>query len=220
MNRMLIASVVTVLGWTGGALAEGETSTAAAPEAAPEMEAAAAPVESVADRILRAMRLPETATQAREAGVPAEAVTEMLESARTEGVSATVAETALEEGARHVREGGDPNEFKNFVHARIGEHRDLKRASREAGELERGKRDVDNVGQDVREKAHEGKERMHEAAEHATEEAREDAEHAAETAKAKAEEAAHHGKQEAKKLEKHGKDAKDKAHEAKPKSGH
>ena len=34
MNRMLIASVVTVLGWTGGALAEGETSTAAAPEAA------------------------------------------------------------------------------------------------------------------------------------------------------------------------------------------
>ncbi|MEZ5066213.1 MAG: hypothetical protein R3B81_15915 [bacterium] len=224
MNRMLIASVVTVLGWTGGALAEGETSTATAPEAAPEVEAAAteaaAPVESVADRILRAMRLPETATQAREAGVPAEAVTEMLESARTEGVSATVAETALEEGARHVREGGDPNEFRNFVHARIGEHRELKRASREAGEFEHGKREVENVGQDIREKAHEGKERMDEAAEHATEEAREDAEQAAETVKAKAEEAAQHGQKEAKKLEKHGKDAKDKAHEAKPKSGH
>jgi len=68
-------------------------------------------IEELRERVRRAMRLPRTTEEAREAGAPEERVREVLRTGRERGVPAGEMEQILEEENRHLREGGEKQNF-------------------------------------------------------------------------------------------------------------
>ena len=76
---------------------------------------------AIVESVLRAIRLPEAAEEARSVGVPEEEVREVLRQARQEGLAAEQATAVLDEGTRRVREGGSPKNFGQSVKAMIAE---------------------------------------------------------------------------------------------------
>ncbi|NNE42880.1 MAG: hypothetical protein HKN12_01610, partial [Gemmatimonadetes bacterium] len=69
--------------------------------------------------VLRAILLPEAATEAREAGVPEEEIRTVLADARKDGVPAERTEAVMREGTRRVRDGEPPKNFGQTVKAMI-----------------------------------------------------------------------------------------------------
>ncbi len=67
------------------------------------------------ERLLRAIRLPSTADEARQAGVPDEQVREALNVVRGHGIDAGDAQLVLEEEVRSVKENGPIENFGAFV---------------------------------------------------------------------------------------------------------
>jgi len=101
----------------------------------------AATIDEGAGKLLRAIRLPEAAEQAREEGVPAEEVKKVLEAARGRDLPAGETEAIMVEETRAVRDNGQIDNFGSFVKSKLDEGlrgRDLSDAIR-AEHAARGK---------------------------------------------------------------------------------
>jgi hypothetical protein len=77
--------------------------------------------ETEMGKLLRAIRLPEAAEQARREGVPAAEVKEVLEAARSRNLPAGDTETIMVEETRAVREKGQIDDFGSFVRSKLDE---------------------------------------------------------------------------------------------------
>jgi len=73
----------------------------------------------VKDRLLRAIRLPRTADEARQAGIPDDQVREAIDVVRGHGIDAGDAQLVLEEEVRSVKENGPIDNFGAFVRSRL-----------------------------------------------------------------------------------------------------
>ena len=77
--------------------------------------------ERMIERLRRAAKLPGTAEQAREAGVPEEEVKEVLEKGKTSKVPASDMQEVLEQETRSAREHGPIDNFGTFVQQKLDE---------------------------------------------------------------------------------------------------
>jgi len=99
MKRLLVSLAVTLPLFAAGVLAQ-NTDTGQ---------------DSPRERILRVIRLPRTADEARQAGVPDQQVREALSEVRNRGIGAGDAQIVLEEEVRCVKEDGPIDNFGAFV---------------------------------------------------------------------------------------------------------
>jgi hypothetical protein len=73
------------------------------------------------EKLLRAIRLPEAAEEARQEGVPAEDVKKVLEAARSLDLPAGETETIMVEETKAVKEKGQIDNFGSFVESKLDE---------------------------------------------------------------------------------------------------
>ncbi len=72
-------------------------------------------------RLLKAIQLPQTAQETRDAGVPAEDVKEVLQVIQTQNLPAAEAQTILAEETKAVRENGPVDNFGAFVQSKLAQ---------------------------------------------------------------------------------------------------